>query len=232
MAGGAAIIDIKEPSRGSLGRASSAVWCGIRQSVPRSIPVSVALGELNEWIGAEKPNISETAWSGIGYCKIGLADAPGDWIERWSRLRRGYQGFEYPSTAWVAVVYTDWEAARAPHPDTVIQAAIDTPECRVILFDTWRKPGGTLMDVAWKSRIERAKNSGRSVALAGSLDVSAIARLAILDPDIFAVRGAACSGGDRLSAIDPERVARLVEAAGSVRDQSVLPAPAAAPARG
>jgi uncharacterized protein (UPF0264 family) len=51
------------------------------------------------------------------------------------------------------------------------------------------------------------------VALAGSLDVAGIRRLRPLDPDIFAVRGAACRGGDRNGPVDPERVARLVEAA-------------------
>jgi uncharacterized protein (UPF0264 family) len=34
----------------------------------------------------------------------------------------------------------------------------------------------------------------------------------MLDPDWFATRGAACVGGERNAAIDPDRVARLVEA--------------------
>jgi uncharacterized protein (UPF0264 family) len=213
VAGGAAIIDIKEPLHGSLGRASPSVWGSIRKTVPASIPVSVALGELSEWIGARQPNVAERAWSGIGFCKIGLSDAPADWVERWRGLRRDSAGFEKPSPAWVAVVYTDWEAAGAPDPDAVIHAAIEAPECRAILFDTWRKPGGALLHAAWKPRIERAKNSGLWVALAGSLDVETIRRLATFEPEIFAVRGAACLGGDRLASIDRERVARLVDAA-------------------
>ncbi len=223
VVGGAGIIDVKEPLRGSLGRANPSVWRSIRETVPPAIPVSVALGELNEWIGAQRPNIAESAWSGIGFCKLGLSDAPLDWIERWRRLRHEWERFEKPSPEWVAVVYTDWEDARAPHPDAVIQAAIDTPECPVILFDTWRKPGGTLLDPVWKPRIDRAKNASLMVALAGSLNVETIARLAAFEPEIFAVRGAACFGGDRLAAIDPERVARLVEAAGSVKYQSGHP---------
>ena len=50
------------------------------------------------------------------------------------------------------------------------------------------------------------------MALAGGLDAAAIARLAPLRPDLFAVRGAACRHGDRLAAVDPDRVALLVRA--------------------
>ena len=64
--------------------------------------------------------------------------------------------------------------------------------------------------------LERIRDSGRLIALAGSLDVASVHRLAALKPDIIAVRGAACRGGDRLAAIDPTRVARLAEAVRSL----------------
>jgi (5-formylfuran-3-yl)methyl phosphate synthase len=228
VAGGASIIDVKEPPRGALGRASPSVWRSVRDVVPASISVSVALGELSEWIhfGGE-PIIPPDAWRGIAFCKVGLSGAPIDWIGRWARLLRQCEEMTQPSSAPVAVVYTDWEAARAPHPDSVIQAAVEMPGCRVILFDTWSKASGTPLNLTWKSRIDRAKNSGLSVALAGSLDVESIKRLAVLGPDIFAVRGSACTGGDRLGSIDSERVARLVAAAGSLTPQTAHLEPAA-----
>ncbi len=76
MAGGASIIDVKEPARGSLGRSDAVVWQAVRSVIPRSIPVSVALGELNDWIGFDGPHISAGDWAGIDFCKLGLAEAP------------------------------------------------------------------------------------------------------------------------------------------------------------
>ena len=69
------------------------------------------------------------------------------------------------------------------------------------------------MTLTWKPMVDRVRDSGRFVALAGSLDVEAIGRLAPLAPDIFAVRGSACAGGDRLGPIDSERVSILARAA-------------------
>ena len=127
-----------------------------------------------------------------------------------------------PSLAWVAVVYTDWQSAQAPDPDAVIEAATAMNECRGVLFDTFDKSRGTEIDDTWKARIALVRASGRFVALAGSLDAGAIARLGRLEADIFAVRGAACRGGNRHAAIDPERVARLVrEASASMAAPSV-----------
>jgi len=213
VAGGAAIVDVKEPSLGSLGRAPCSVWRAVRDVVPEPIPVSVALGELGEWLSDESPDVPRSAWSGIGFCKLGLSNAPPDWSDRWRDLRRRLDDSTRAKLGWVAVVYMDWQSARAPDPDAVIGAAAEISKCRGVLFDTWDKSRGTRVDDTWKGKIARVRASGRFVALAGSLDTEAIARLAALEPDIFAVRGAACQGGNRHAAIDPERVVRLVRAA-------------------
>jgi len=213
VAGGAAIVDVKQPSLGSLGRAPCSVWRAVRDLVPEPIPVSVALGELSEWYDREPPEVPRSAWSGIGFCKLGLSNAPPDWSDRWRELRQRLGESTCPSLAWVAVVYADWQSAGAPDPNSIIRAAAEMSECRGVLFDTWDKSRGTRVDDTWKGRIERVRASGQFVALAGSLDVEAIARLAALEPEIFAVRGAACREGDRHAAIDPEQVARLVQAA-------------------
>lgn len=220
LAGGASIIDVKEPSRGPLGRADGSVWREVRLAVPASIPVSVALGELNEWLEPSRLEIPGDLWAGIAFRKLGLSDAGPGWIDQWRDLRerpapiavsRPGEPRERPS--WVAVVYLDWEKARAPDPDTVIRAAGEMEDCSGVLFDTWDKSGRTGVDSRWERWIARVRALGRFVALAGSMDAPAIRRLRYLEPDVFAVRGAACRGGDRHAAIDPERVARLVEVA-------------------
>jgi uncharacterized protein (UPF0264 family) len=235
-AAGAAVVDVKEPSRGPLGRAPISVWRAVRDLVPSSVPVSVALGELGEWLSAESPEIPAGAWSGISFRKLGLANAPASWREHWRQLHLRLSESENPAPAWIAVVYVDWQRARAPEPDAIIDAAAEIDECRGVLFDTWNKscrpwiefgPSTSRVDQPGRGRassrrvsptllerrIARIRSSGRLVALAGGVDAGTIERLAPLDPDIFAVRGAACVNGDREAAIDPERVARLVQAA-------------------
>jgi uncharacterized protein (UPF0264 family) len=221
MAGGAAIIDVKEPSRGSLGRAPCSVWREVRAAVPSTVLVSVALGELNEW-GLQQITLPRGCWSGIAFRKLGLANATRDWRHRWRDLRHRLEveGAARPGApsvrpAWVAVVYLDWEAAGAPDPEAVIAAAGAIDDCQGVLFDTWDKSRRIELEASWHRRIAGVKEMSRFVALAGSLDVEAIRRLRPLDPDIFAVRGAACRSGDRNRPIDRERVARLAEAAKS-----------------
>ncbi len=213
MAGGAAIIDVKEPSHGSLGRASCAVWREVRDAVPASVPVSVALGEISEWAGAGPADLTHGPWPGVGFFKLGLSGAATDWFDRWRAIRSQIGEPQPAGTGWVAVVYVDWEQAGSPHPDVILERALELDECRGVLFDTWAKSHGAMIDETWARRVSVVRKSGRLVALAGSLDSQAIARLATLDPDYFAVRGAACLNGDRLSTIDCERVARLVAAA-------------------
>lgn len=215
LAGGAAIIDVKEPSRGSLGMAPFFIWRRVREAIAPSITVSVALGELVEWAGAEPVIPPAECWRGIGFRKLGLASAGTSWRLQWRDLRRRIgerSSSAYPS--WVAVVYLDWEAAQAPEPGAILDEAVEIDECRGVLFDTWDKSRRTVIDATWGRWIGRAREAGRFVALAGSLDEAEIRRLRPFDPEIFAVRGAACRGGERDAAIDPDRVARLVEAVG------------------
>jgi uncharacterized protein (UPF0264 family) len=218
LIGGATIIDVKEPSRGSLGMAPCSVWAAVRRAVPDPVTVSVALGELSEWTAWPDRSIPAASWSGIGFRKLGLAGAGPDWPDRWRAVRRQLDAdpVAEPDSrpGWVAVVYLDWEHARAPAPDAVIDDAAAADGCRGVLFDTWDKARRAVLAGDVPRWIERVRESGRFVALAGSLDEAAIRRLRPLAPDIFAVRGAACRGGVRGGAIDRERVARLVEAVG------------------
>ena len=88
LSGGASLIDVKEPRFGSLGRADASVWSAVRSAVPVSIPVSVALGELNEWSSRAPGAIPAHAWAGISFRKLGLSAAGPDWRERWRDLRQ------------------------------------------------------------------------------------------------------------------------------------------------
>ncbi|WP_406696064.1 (5-formylfuran-3-yl)methyl phosphate synthase [Singulisphaera sp. Ch08] len=203
FAGGASIIDLKEPARGPLGRADTEVWQASREMLPAEACLSVALGELPEWTDQADPSPSHFA--GISYRKLGLAGVGADWRTGWANLRDRWG--EGP--AWVAVVYSDWPLAQAPEPTAVLDEALAVAGCTGILIDTWDKSSPSTVGRSWIPWLARARQGGLTVALAGGLNESRIERLAPLDPDWIAVRGAACHDGDRGSAIDPARVARL-----------------------
>jgi uncharacterized protein (UPF0264 family) len=210
--GGAALIDVKEPDRGPLGCADVQVWREVRRTVPPDLPVSVALGEMVEWQtrGEIQPPPASESFAGLTYRKLGLAGAgrSADWQRGWTELRRAWG----PGPAWIAVVYADWARADAPHPDAVRDAALGADDCAGILVDTWDKSRPSPLDdnARWR-RWFATLRQGRPllVALAGGLDRAAIERLAPLEPDYFAVRGAVCAGGDRRATIDRARVAEL-----------------------
>jgi (5-formylfuran-3-yl)methyl phosphate synthase len=205
LAGGADIIDVKEPLRGSLGPADPAVWCDLHRVVTHGTVTSAALGEL---LSDPVVDLAQQA-AGFRYAKIGLAGchAQRGWIAKWlaatRQLPRGVQP--------VPVAYADWPQARAPAPSVALALAAISP-ARLLLIDTFDKRGGRLLDclsmdslrdiarVALMMRIE--------LALAGSLDAAAIGALFELAPAYIGVRGAACRGG-RNGTIDLSRVKSL-----------------------
>ena len=81
LAGGADIVDVKEPSRGALGRADAAVWaeiaavCRAASPSPRTA-MSVALGEATEHTGSAAVPVvpAGVRWAKLGLA--GLADGP------------------------------------------------------------------------------------------------------------------------------------------------------------
>jgi uncharacterized protein (UPF0264 family) len=212
LAGGASVIDIKEPARGSLGRASDATIAAIIKATADRRPVSAAMGELFQRL----PCYAE---AGLSYLKWGLAGCGGrpHWRTDLAEAITHLQETAARCQA-VAVAYADWRRAEAPLPEEVCAFAC-THRCGAFLLDTWHKDGTTLLD--WLSLAEgdrllqTCRETGVPVAFAGSLGPVQIRILRALGPDWFAVRGAVCEGGRRHQTIDPLAVERLVKLVGS-----------------
>ena len=214
IAGGVDLIDIKEPSRGSLGavapeRVSRMLDSLTALTVPgsyfpgKTVPFSAALGELRDWQPAPiDPRLA--------FVKLGLAGCAerSDWQLAWATALQSVG----PSTAKVAVAYADWRTAQAPQPCDVLQAGVRIG-CRAVLVDTFDKSQGNLLahwnlaDLA--NFVAEVRQQGLTIVLAGSLDRDAIRTILPLAPDYLAVRGAACAGG-RTSRLDATRIAQLV----------------------
>jgi uncharacterized protein (UPF0264 family) len=204
LAGGADLIDVKEPARGALGAADSTVWRAVAATVAGRVPTSVALGELLEFGGS-----TTAALTSIQLAKLGLAGCcrHEDWSARWHAAWDSLP----EAVAPVAVIYADWPDAAAPAPDLILDRAVQWG-CRTFLFDTFDKTRGNLIQHLSLEQIARlacrARQAGGRVVLGGSLDADSAERLLPLEPDYIAVRGAVCRHS-RTGAIDRALVARL-----------------------
>lgn len=209
LEGGADVIDVKEPSRGSLGRADDSTILAVLQCVADRRPVSAALGEL---IGIAPNSPREPGLSALRYVKWGLAGCGS--FPLWDRLFDAAARPLPRGCRPVAAAYADWRRAQAPRPENVCAMACDR-RCGAYLLDTWRKDGKTLLDFLSVKSIDelacRCAHAGVPIALAGSLGLAEIEQLLPLVPDWFAVRGAVCHGGKRTEGIDRERVRRLAD---------------------
>ena len=211
LRGGAAVIDVKEPSRGALGRASDGILADVVRTVAGRLPVSAALGELLDTPGEIWPSkdvpLTFVKWGLAGYADRGVAV----WrSELWLALRGLTE--RQSSCRAVAVAYADWRRARAPTPEQVRDFAIENAT-GAFLIDTWNKDGSTLLDWLTLDEIkrlrERCRAAGVPLALAGSLGLAEIQTLLPLRPDWFAVRGAVCQGRQRGAAIEEGKVRQL-----------------------
>lgn len=219
VAGGATIIDVKEPDRGPLGRADAAVIAAVALAVGRRRPLTIAAGELKDGTdrilallgdvlrllpaGAARPVGVKAGLAGFGG-----AQASRDDMETMLGMLVAGIG---PGIDSVAVSYVDWEAAAAPSPADVIAAAA-RHGCRGVLFDTFNKHGAGALQSPAAARlpgwIATARQAGLAVAVAGGIGPDQIPATLALRPDVVGFRSAACVGG-RFGRISRKRVDRL-----------------------
>lgn len=205
--GGAALIDVKEPHRGSLGRADLATWLAVATQVCERTPVSVACGELTDWNPAH-PELHIP--NNVQYAKCGMAGCVGlpAWRDRWHTWRATLPAHTNP----VAVIYADAHRAGAPPAQEVLATATEA-DCRVVLWDTFVKDGTHLLDHVTRDELDAqvrwARHRGMLIVLAGSLTTRHLPTVMQWRPAYVAVRGAVCDQ-DRTGSICPQRVASFV----------------------
>jgi uncharacterized protein (UPF0264 family) len=205
------VIDVKEPTTGSLGCVSLETAQSIADGLPRSPPKSIALGEVIDWpiwpsVG---PAVRNEVLSKYQYVKLGLSGLAKreDWVNAWLDCLS-----QIPAEIdRVAVAYADAKLADSPPIELVINEAA-TVGCKVLLVDTFSKSEGCLFDHLTIAQLEQAIQQGRSkglkIVLAGSLSHANMPDASRLQPDLIAVRGAVCQG-DRTSTIDLARICQI-----------------------
>jgi len=204
VAGGADIVDAKEPSAGALGRVEPATLRAIVREVGGCRPVSATIGDLELAPDVVAAAVEATARDGADIVKIGVftSDLAATWRALGTLAARGFR--------LVAVVFAD----RALDLRDISERCAEAGFYGVML-DTADKKSGALTahldHAALAAFIARAKDLGLVSGLAGSLGIDDIDRLAPLGADYLGFRSALTVGG-RSTALDAESLRRVRQA--------------------
>jgi (5-formylfuran-3-yl)methyl phosphate synthase len=224
LAGGADIIDAKDPSRGSLGPVARDELAAILACVPEENSFSVVLGDVATVDQVSDAIASIRLSSRTVFVKLGLAGIRSPALA--GRLLEVAVASAAKHTAnlrVVAVTYADSEPARTVPPHELIEPAAEAG-CTGVLLDTYRKDGpGVLQSLpagAVASWLASAHTLGLLTAIAGGLSASDFPAVSALAPAIVGVRGAACEGG-RNGLVSVERVRALRDLLGTTTLQAM-----------
>jgi uncharacterized protein (UPF0264 family) len=221
VAGGAGIIDGKEPAAGALGPVAPALLREIA-SISRPRLVTAALGDATSEEDVERAAATYIR-HGAALIKIGFAGTPSRaHVEQLLRAASRGAGLRRV----IAVAYADFALVAGPAPSEVLEAAL-LARVTGVLLDTAVKDGPGTLDLiappALKSLVDAAKRSGLIVAVAGKLGLEDLQRVEDLGADVAGVRGAACDGG-RNGEVNVARVRELC--ARVYRERNADPRPA------
>jgi (5-formylfuran-3-yl)methyl phosphate synthase len=215
LAGGADVIDAKDPRTGALGRVAPRVLAEIAAAVAGSgRPLSAALGDACDETAIED-SARVCASAGAAFVKVGFAGiASAARIDALiaAALRGARRGDGLPSSV-IAVAYADADRTSSLDRDTLVDVAARGGAAGVLL-DTADKRGPALRELmtprALKSWVGAAHRAGLLVAVAGKLSADDLTLAYDAGADIAGVRTAACAGGrtGRVAA-DHVRVLRM-----------------------
>jgi (5-formylfuran-3-yl)methyl phosphate synthase len=214
LAGGADIIDAKDPGRGPLGAVALALLRPLLAQVPPDRPVSVALGDVSEpgEVIASIASLPLSPRPAPIYLKLGFAGVRcSDRIAGMIAAAVRAASSSVASPRIVAVAYAD--AARAGTiPPALLARVTKSSGAAGVLLDTFAKDGAGLRQwidsVGLADWVAAARDAGLVTAVAGSVGLPDLRFVREAAPDVLGVRGAACEGG-RLGRVTRDRVRAL-----------------------
>ena len=207
IAGGADIIDVKNPEEGPLGANFPWVIKRVRQIAPLDIEVSCTLGEMPTLPGSMALAALGAATTGVNYVKAGLSGLQTlkEAVYLMQSIVKAAKDFN-PSVKVVVSGYADAERISTVDPLLVPKIAHDA-HADIAMIDTAIKDGKNLQRF-----VNEAHDYGLKAALAGSLQKADLPAVYALGADVAGVRGAACTLSDRVNGrITREKVRELVE---------------------
>jgi len=199
LAGGADVIDAKDPLAGALGAVSVEVLHEIYAAVARQRPLTAALGDAGDEAAIERAARTCVA-AGAALVKVGFAGiaSAGRVATLTTAAVRGAKAVTNGNGGVVAVAYADADRAASLAPADLVEIAARAG-AQGVLLDTADKIGPGLRGLiaprelaAW---VAEAHDAGLFVALAGRLTADDFPFVRDAGADIAGVRGAACDGG-------------------------------------
>ena len=208
LAGGADILDCKDPSLGALGAVPIPVVREIVAAAGPGVTVSATIGDLpNDPLRVARA-AEEVAAAGVHIVKWGLFETEGA-----AQVIHALQGADIGSTHLVAVLMAD------RNPDLALLAPLAAAGFAGVMLDTADKSRGSLTQILSAreivSFVTRARKHNLISGLAGSLRIADIEPLLSYGPDVLGFRGALCTGGrtGELDKASVDDVARAIYAA-------------------
>lgn len=212
LAGGADIIDVKNPAEGSLGAGRPETIAAVVRVVRAAAPVSASIGDVPNLPGTVALAGLGAATCGVRFVKVGLLGArTGAEAATLLDAVAGALQMVNGTVGLVACAYAD--AALVGSLDPLELPGVAAPFVEGCLIDTAIKDGRTLFQCLPEDAISRfvqqCHDRGLFCGLAGSLQQADLSRALALGADVVGVRTAACEGGQRSGAISTTLVARL-----------------------
>lgn len=217
LAGGADIIDLKDPARGALGALAPQQIADTVQAVAGRRRVSATVGDPPYAPQALLKRITGTAAAGVDYVKIGIPPqlSAADWRALADAVR-----IAHPARL-VAVLFADRD------PDLSLIERLAGLRFGGVMLDTAAKQSGRLRDhvddAVLRHFAERAHAVGLIAGLAGSLRCVDIPHLLPLGADYLGFRGALCAGSRREAELDAMRIADVRRAIATRGAAAVAP---------
>lgn len=211
LAAGADVVDVKEPTRGGLGRADAQVVQQVVRVAATRRPVTAAAGAWGEL--AIEPLADWAHTAGAAVIKLGIAGPPNQTaLGRLAALRR----IAPPGAMLAPVLLADCWGPAPPSVGQVVQL-LDALATEWVIIDTNNKNAGNLF-AYWRAAplgqlIRSLQSRGVGVGLAGGLRGPAIDTAHTLAPDVIGVRGAVCDHG-RQGNLSPGAIVSLTKQLG------------------
>lgn len=216
IAGGADIIDVKNPNEGALGANYPWIIERIREITPKNLEVSCTLGEVPNLPGSISLAALGAASLGVNYIKVGLngLKTPKEATFLLENVNKAAKNCS-PKIKVAAAGYADAEKIGAIDPMLIPEIAFKA-HVDLAMLDTAVKDGKNLFDNVsinqLRKFVEDTHEHGLEAALAGSLRKQDIPVVYKLGADVAGLRGAACTNGDRLKGqISRKLVQELVQ---------------------
>lgn len=205
LAGGADVVDAKEPRLGALGPVRPDVLRSIARAVAGAAPLSAALGD---WDADVSRRAKSAAGAGVTFVKIGFAGSPRTvaLVQNLTVLVAAIR----PASAML-VAYADHTRAAAPDVGEIAALAHETGAAGV-LIDTFDKQGDGITALMNRTALQqfvcRAHAQRLVVALAGKLTAGDLTLMCDTGADVIGFRGAVCEL-DRTGIVTAARVRAL-----------------------